>query len=79
MTIKSFCPLFSKSGQGQGVAAPCGIFKGKALKLPKIKSKFAYANFVNSGSNTLFFPSGSEQGKGKTKNNHSVIGNSSPE
>ena len=34
MKIKSFCPLFSKSGQGQGAAAPCGIFKGEALKLP---------------------------------------------
>ena len=31
MTIKSFCPLFSKSGQGQGAVAPCGILKGEAL------------------------------------------------
>ncbi len=31
VTIKSFCPLFSKSGQGQGAAAPCGILKGNAL------------------------------------------------
>ena len=47
MTIKSFCPLFSKSGQGQEAVAPCGIFKGEALKLLKIQTKFAYANFVN--------------------------------
>jgi len=25
--------------------APFGIFKGEALKLPKYKTKFAYANF----------------------------------
>ena len=31
MTIKSFGPLFSKSGQGQGAAAPCRILKGEAL------------------------------------------------
>ena len=41
MTMKSFCPLFSKSGGGQGAVAPCGIFKGEALKLPKIQTKFA--------------------------------------
>jgi len=38
MKIKSFCPLFSKSGQGQGAAAPCGIFKGEALKLAGLRS-----------------------------------------
>ena len=42
---KFFVHFFQKSGRGQGAAVPCGILKGEALKLPKYKTKFAYANF----------------------------------
>jgi len=37
---------FSKVVGSRG-KAPRGIFKGEALKLPKIQTKITYANFVN--------------------------------
>ena len=52
MTIKSFCRTFFKKFVGFRGKAPDGIFKGEALKLLKIKPKFALANFDN---NDLIF------------------------
>ena len=53
VTMKSFCRTFFKKIVGSRGKAPRGIFKGNALKLPKINSKFATRQIL-SYSETLF-------------------------